>query len=475
MKKNFFVSRAVKIIAFILIFIYLFSCSYKILSWKDGAGGYDSAMVTLYNDLDGDLSDVVFVGSSHCFCSISNTQLWDEYGIGAFNMVVSGQDLASAYYCMDEVLKTQSPEVVCVELLGVTIEKHAVTANIYRNTLGFKYSENFFGIVDAIAPEEDKRDYLLKWPIIHTRYRELEKDDFIHQSPVYLGGNGGSSRIEDVGDLYVYDGQGTLPISENNEQWLQKIINLADEKNTNLVFFIAPYVTTEDTHKQFRYVEQLAAKNGIPVINYFDKLAEIEFDSHTDFQDKGHTNGNGAKKITSHIGAYLKDNYNLPDRRGDERYAIWEENSMLLKRSKDNAEIKKIHSIDIFFDKLSNLEDYTVVISSSGDHIATEVDPSGCFKKLNIDTSIVEKGGTCIVENNTLVYSTNAQNYSFYHDVKNGTIAVNGENGVNHITINRSVYRVVDNGYNVVVYDNITGKVVDCVGFNAPKQYDADR
>ena len=475
MKKNLFLSRAIKIFSFCLIFILLFNYSYKILSWKDGSGGYDSAMITLYNDLDEDLSDVLFLGSSHCFCSISNTQLWDEYGIGAFNMVISGQDLASTYYCMNEVLKTQTPDVVCVELYGVTFDKHAVTANIYRNTLGFKYSKNFFDVVDAIAPEDDKTDYLLKWPIIHTRYRELEKEDFIHHYPVYLGGNGGSSRIESIDELYVYQGNETLQISENNEHWLQEIINLADEKNTELVFFIVPFSTSENNHKKFRYVEQLAANYDIPVINYFEKLEEIGFDSLTDFQDNGHVNENGTKKITAHIGAYLKENYNLVDRRGNEKYKIWEENSIFLKRDIENSNIKKIYSIDEYFDTLSTLDDYTVIISTSGNHIVNEIDLSDFFKKFNIDLSFIENGGSCIISDNALIYSSNDINYNYYLDVNNGTIAVNGENGINTITINRSVYNIVDNGYNIVVYDNITGKIADCVGFNAQKQYDANR
>lgn len=471
MKKRLFMYRITKIIAFCLIFVSLFNYSYKILSWKDGVGGYASAMTTLYNDLEDDIADVLFLGSSHCFCSISNTQLWDEYGIGAFNMVVSGQDLASTYYCMDEVLKTQSPKVICVELMGITIEEHAVVANIYRNTLGFKYSKNFFGIVDAIAPDEDKKDYLLKWPIIHTRYRELEKEDFIHLSPSYLGGNGGSENIRDVGELYVYQEHDTIPISAQNEEWLNKIINLANEKNIDLVFFIVPYITEEDTQKQFRYVEQLAAYHNITVINYFDKINEIGFDAHTDFQDKGHTNGNGAKKITSHIGAYLKENYDLPDRRGDEQYKLWEENSIVLSRRTLANELRTTNDINLYFDKIKQNDKYTIIITSNGNYNNDGSNTLDCFDTIGIDKSFSINGGACVIDNNKIIYLTNEKEFNYYYDMSESVVSLKGNAGNNVISVNRSPKKLVDDGFNIVIYDNILKETIDCFGLHAPKNY----
>ena len=52
MNKKLFITRAVKVVSFCLIFIYLFSYSYNVLSWKDGSGGYDSAAITLYEELE---------------------------------------------------------------------------------------------------------------------------------------------------------------------------------------------------------------------------------------------------------------------------------------------------------------------------------------------------------------------------------------------------------------------------------------
>jgi hypothetical protein len=66
------VKQAAKIIVFCLIFVVLFNYVYKVLSWKDTAGDYYSSMESFYA-LDDNVMDVLFLGSSHCYCSIKNS------------------------------------------------------------------------------------------------------------------------------------------------------------------------------------------------------------------------------------------------------------------------------------------------------------------------------------------------------------------------------------------------------------------
>ena len=105
--------KAIRCIAFLLILFFVIIRAYDILSWKDTSEAYLSSTKQLYSTED-DLMDVVFLGSSHCYCGISPDVLWGNYGISAFNMTTSGQDKISTYYLLKETLKTQSPDVVCV-------------------------------------------------------------------------------------------------------------------------------------------------------------------------------------------------------------------------------------------------------------------------------------------------------------------------------------------------------------------------
>lgn len=475
MNKKQFILRFGKIAIFCLIFSILFSKFYKILSWKEGTAPYVSAATTLYEDLEDNTADVLFLGSSHCYASINNTKLYDDYGIGAFNMVISGQDLASSYYYMQEVFKTQNPKIVCVELYGATFENHAVTANIYRNALSFKNNKNFYNVVNAIAPKEDKNDYLLRWPIIHTRYKELQKGDFCKPNIPYLGGNSYGTHITDINELYIYKGNDIFPISKQNEYFIKKFVEFSKEKNFQLCFFVVPFDAGKETQQQFKFIEQKYCGDNIKFVNFFDIAEELNIDPHTDFSDSGHTNQYGAEKITTYMGNYLKNNYDIPDRRGDEKYHFWQANSKAAKHQNISDKISKIYNISDYFYAIDNLSDHTIIIASNGDYMCDDINIKSDLINLGIDSDFITNGGVRIIQNKKIIYSADDDSLdSFYLDVPNAVLSVKKENGSNNIYFNRTNCKKVDNGFNILIYDNFTGKISDIVGFNSHNLYDGD-
>ena len=44
---------------------------------------------------------------------------------------------------------------------------------------------------------------------------------------------------------------------------------------------------------------------------------------HTDLHDRGHLNPSGARKVTDYLGNYIKNHYEIPDRRLDKYYSNW--------------------------------------------------------------------------------------------------------------------------------------------------------
>ena len=100
--------RAIRIILFSGLLAICVWRVYKVLSWKDTTGGYLSSLSQMYHT-DDDLMDVVFLGSSHCYCGIYPCYLWRDHSMAAFDMAVSGQDKNSTYHVLKETLKTQSP------------------------------------------------------------------------------------------------------------------------------------------------------------------------------------------------------------------------------------------------------------------------------------------------------------------------------------------------------------------------------
>lgn len=233
--KGVYCRQAIKIVVFCLIGILLLQRLYQIFSWKDTAGDYKSSMETFYR-LDRNSVDVLFLGSSHCYFSVDVANLWENHGIAAYSLAISGQDLASSYHCLVEALKTQKPKVVFLESYGGIFHGYGVRGNMYRNLLAYRPSLNFLQAIRSIAEEEEWRDYALKWPILHTRYRELKREDFLRERSVYMGY--AADFVPRSVELRTYDGEETIPIGEEEEEWLCKIISLTKEEDIQLCIFL---------------------------------------------------------------------------------------------------------------------------------------------------------------------------------------------------------------------------------------------
>jgi hypothetical protein len=50
-------------------------------------------------------------------------------------------------------------------------------------------------------------------------------------------------------------------------------------------------------------------------------------------------------------------------------------------------------------------------------------------------------------------------------------MVVGGAGGDNSVLVDRTEYKVIDDGINIVIYDNLLGKVIDSVGLDPAYAY----
>lgn len=448
---------AVKVIAFCTILLFFINHLYDVFAWKDTAGDYYSTMDSFY-ELQEDLADVVFLGSSRCYCSINNAVLWDEQGISSFSMSISGQDLVSSYHCLVEALKTQTPEVVCLELYGTLFHGYGVESNLYRNTLPYEYSVNAVNAVKNIAPDR-LGELLLRWPIVHTRYKELKKEDFVSDEQAYIGYHA-EFRVTPVDAMCTYMGKEKEPIAEMEEQWLRKIIALCEENDIELCFFVAPFVSTAKDQKNLNYVAGIAKEHDIPMLNMTKMKEVVPIDEGSDFLDWAHTNHHGAQKVSSYMGQFLRENYGLADHRGQKGFELWEENSLLRSREYENQVLRTTYDIPVYLSKLLSLQDYAVVITTDGDYVSLNIDLEEFVHSAGLE-GFYDATGCWVLEDGRVMVGSVGQDMIEYMDVAGDNLAVSRNGGVSSIIINRKSYTKSINGINIVVYDKLLGEVVD--------------
>lgn len=283
--------------------------------------------------------EVLLMGSSHMNSSINPNILWGQYGITSFNYGTGGQPFDVTYYLLKEALKTHSPKVVVVDLyyLGLTTE-YGQEGYIRYVLDNMKFSLNKVEAIINSTPKNERLYYLFPLIKYHTRWKELTLEDFQFDLELasYTKGFAAGKEVYGVDNKGDLDNTEVLYIPEKTESYLYKFIELSKGHGFNLVFTNAPYDYTstdnmvnwhENDAAMFNRVSEIAEENNIPFINYSskEKLEEIDFNFAEDMFNIGHENIWGSNKLSYNFAAFLNENYDLTDYRGNVNYKKWEE------------------------------------------------------------------------------------------------------------------------------------------------------
>lgn len=458
--------KIIRIIAFAICLILVIGLVYNVLAWKDTNGDYISSVKQL-EATDDNLIDAVFVGSSHCYCGIYPSVLWDEYGISGFDMAISGQDKISSYYQVKNLCKTQSPKVVVVDLFGTTFERGTIVGNDYRNYLALGPSIDSIKMVDEYFDKGEKKDYNFRFPIIHTRYKELGKYDFVdNQINNYLRGEAYGSFISPVTmreDIYNIDE--ITPISEENKEWIDRMMELADKEGFELEFIVIPADITLDEQKLINGVCDYIKNNNGNARDFNKEIKAINLDETVDFIDKSHLNSSGANKFTKYIATNILSKYDLSDHRGDERYYQWDKDSEIIRHYKAKETLPYVWDGVATMEGIKELDDCVTIINVDTQRFEDDVNYFEMLVPFGMDYDSFSQGGTWIYTNGELQkVCENIIGYPEYiinlgrHDVLR--VGYYGSGEKTNILINKKWKPEDMKGLNVVVYDELLEEII---------------
>ena len=458
-----------------LIFLLLFGVGliglYKIFNWKDTTGDYYSSMEQMYN-LPDNTVDVAFFGPSVMYSGINPAVLWEEQGIASFNAAISGQDREASYYFIREFVKKQSPKVVFVSGMLFQNENYVVQGNLYRNTLSMKTSQNYKELVDAVVPDNDMTetntvwDYYLRWPIIHSRYKEIKKNDFVpvKEYEKWLGycysfdGTGNPSE-----DSY-FDTSEASPITEANKAWVDKLYELSKEENFELVFLQLPgYIDIYWRGKlngDFAYLDEL----GIKHLDLNMCADEIGFDYIEDMSDWFHTKTPGATKLSSYVAGYIKDNLEYVDRRGEVGYELYDESVEVYHHELIANELAGCEDVTKAFKMIKGVDGimFSVTLKNGASGIGTE---AAVAIKANMPIrDFMDYSGTSVVRDG---YATEVLGYTEYavklNDTEYMTVkpVVTDDGRLDEVHYGQEhCAGTDDNGNFMAIYDTLLDRVV---------------
>ena len=424
--------------------------------------------------------DVMFYGSSHTYSDINPAVLWEEQGIPSYDLAGSLQPLWNTYYYMKESLKYQRPQVMVVELVrAIESREHIEEARTITNTFGMRLSEDKIENVRVSTAAENVVDYLLGYPVYHTRYTELSRADF----EAYQGDPNGSAwkgyyplfvtkAFDSMPDMSGVTGSGEL--SEKSEEYLRKIIALAEEEGIPLVLMVSPYPgIIESEQRIFNRCAEIAAEEGIPFLDFNQMYEELGLDPASDFAEASHLNYRGAQKLSSWLGEWLKEEYNLADRRGGELYESWDQNAADWSQQYEN---QLVYEEEGWYDLLNLLPEsgdghYTYVISLNGNYDNGEQPLKETLVSTGVPQEIAEQGGAFIDGADGEAALPAGQDGFCHLEFEHSDLEITvSPSGMEFIYEGESQIRAA-NGINILIYDHFTESLVTALGFDADNGY----
>ena len=293
----------------------------------------EGALIAEYYRERGISHDVLFIGDCEVYESFTPPTLWEEYGVTSY-IRGSAQQLAwHSYYLLEETLQYETPKVVVYNVLALKYGEPQDEAYNRLNLDGMRLSASKLRAISASMTEDESfASYLFPILRFHSRWKELEKEDFtylFHRDRVSHNGylmqteiRGGTSNIT-PSPLADY----TLPAT--SMEYLDRMRALCEEHGVELILIKAPtndwkYHWYEEWEAQ---ITAYADANGLAYYNFIPLADEIGIDWATDTYDVGvHLNVYGAEKLTAYFGEILTRDHGLADRRDDASLAaVWEE------------------------------------------------------------------------------------------------------------------------------------------------------
>ena len=300
--KSFFKGALFLLLLFFMVELYLYIMVPNKENYRK-FGVYNVATYDLMSEKI-DTVDVIFLGDSLVYSSISPMVIWNDYGYTSFDCSGPAQTVKNSYNYLKIAIKSQHPKIVFFEA-DVLFRNQDKKEFIVKD---MKKIENYVPL----------RTFHNNWKKLLSRESSNTKWINVEKSYIYITKL--TAMKKDNGNMNETSKLKTLP--KSSLEYLEKIKKLCDDNNIKFVLIGNPSKISWNYSKVLT-ISRIAKDYDLEFIDMnTDNPTNINW--LMDTKDKGkHLNYKGAKKVSKYIGNYLKETNLLEDHRNDEKYKDW--------------------------------------------------------------------------------------------------------------------------------------------------------
>ena len=338
--KKLYVKRIIRLLAIVLPVI-----AYVLFSQEFLFYNLDNNTVRVkqfYQEEENSL-DVVLLGASEVYTGFSPAMAYKEFGFTSYPFVLGANPASLCKSQLKEILKTQSPQLIIVEVGGFIYPDDSLLLNeekIRRYVDNIPMSQNRIESILEVD-YEDKMSCLIPFIKYHGISTDLKtvKDNFINRMNVLnqnskLKGLSTYTKVDDVsqGIIDVSKDDNTLPLTKKSEEYLIDFMDYCKSEGlSNVVFVRFPHpikkgVESYDCFARSNTVEKMVTASGFQYIGYDKQIQDIGLDYKTDFYDGNHLNVYGQAKMTKYFAADLMHRFQIvPKQQSEKNVQLWED------------------------------------------------------------------------------------------------------------------------------------------------------
>ena len=302
---------------------------------------------------------------------------------------------------------------------------------------------------------ETVTDLLLKVPVLHGDISGITMENVCNVMPFSMGYYGENSTGNAEAPAQVSKRR-ELP--DKNRESLLQIMDICRKKDIPLVLFCTPYPASKKELAMQNTIADMAAENGVRYLDVNTLAAGSGIDFSEDLRsDSAHLNNSGASKLTGYLMEQVLSEYDIPDHRGDARYAAWDDNSRFFEDRQVADRLQGAEDLGTYLQLLGQVcSDYDVMVSLEGNYRSGSYASS--LSLIGLPDSFYENGGAAFISDGIVTMSPEgALNYK--QELKSAPRRIICQDEAFYLGI--SEYAPPDNGLLVVVYDPVLDRVVD--------------
>ena len=292
--------------------------------------------------------DVLFFGDSKFVAGLAPMELWEDYGIAGYNLSSHSCLMPVSYWTLINALDYGTPKLAVFATNGFTPEKKVsnYSPDVHTEMDFWPLTRNKVRMINDVMTHPEAPDYAdsegdlyrdLRWEFFfpigkyHSRWKELREEDFTKR-PQHIKGGELLVGIESIWEYTLTDEEDYAEEVGYAFEYMRMAIEECQRRGIEVLMLHLPSPIRINSQRYANTARSIASEYGV---NFVDTtLADSIVDYAVDcFDVDPHLNVSGTMKLTSYLGSYLNDHYELPDRRGDARYAHWDD---LLEAHKDD-------------------------------------------------------------------------------------------------------------------------------------------